>query len=335
MHQEVAYRTHSTLVPLDVVVVMNTERSNAALRESVAEAVRARVRELASGDGAPWLDGQLWNPVDVRAFVVNAADGTLRSPEDNPRLRWSEANAVGDSLVAEDFAAAVTAEITATPTNDARNEGIVVTALGSALATAATPASRRRLVLVVSAHDDPSAPLRDANLRPSDQVVVVVPDRDGPKCGPVSAPYLEAWARSTSPNRSVTNPCRGILLKDSFADYLPACLFRGASGTSSSRPRCRVRAFIPASAHCDSTRGWSAVEGTVPSMNEHLAGMTVCEVAPLQGDDERMCRDGGRYTGRSSGWCLPLAEPSCLPAPRLVATSAPSWATIETVCNLE
>lgn len=63
--------------------------------------------------------------------------------------------------------------------------------------------------------------------------------------------------------------------------------------------------------------------------------MSSCEVTQLQGRDARLCREGGRYNGTSSGWCLPAPTSRCVTAPRLVADAAPPWATIEVACDLD
>ncbi|HSO38049.1 MAG TPA: hypothetical protein VLT33_36225 [Labilithrix sp.] len=313
------------LPSLDVFVVVNapSSGSGAALRASVAAALRERARGLAEGD-APWLRG-LRNPIDVRALVTGDADPSaeLRT------IGWLEEN--GTRGGADRFAAAAEAALAAAAADEGRKEGIVAS-LHAALALPRATRSASRIIVLVSTEDDTTAPAAtDPLLRADDTLVVALAgSADGSACSTSPAPRLEAWARANG--GSVASPCTGIDLRTLFVDYGSRCLPhppRRAAGATS----CRLRAIVPAGTACDPARGWRTPE-TAPR-----DGSTSCDVVAIDdGDvDASACRDGSsHYEGHASGWCLPAATPACgNPAPRLVGGAAPPWATLETTCDLE
>lgn len=334
VHQHVDYRQYPVQPRLDVIVVVNAARtaSGVALREGVARALHDRARELADGD-APWLR-DVWNPLDVRAFVANVANGELVSPREQPALTWREENAT--KAGADAFGAAAEAALAATAANGARTEGIVAT-LHDALVTAATPPDAARIIVLVSSEDDASAPpTLDAMLRREDSIIVALPRAaDGPSCTGVSAPRLEAWARANG--GVVESACNDIGLKTSFVDYASRCLPQPSASAGGGDTSCRVRAIVPPGTACDSERGWRTPVAASPPLNRDLAAMSACDVVTLDGEDARHCRDGAsRYDGHASGWCIPTPSRTCsAPPPRLVGRAAPPWATIEVICNLD
>ena len=90
--QFVAYRQYPVRPALDVVVVVSTSstKGGAALRASVATALRTRMRQLAEGES--WLH-DVSNPLDVRAFVASAVDGSVRSADGVAVLGWRQQDA--------------------------------------------------------------------------------------------------------------------------------------------------------------------------------------------------------------------------------------------------
>jgi hypothetical protein len=313
VRQTVDYQQYHVEPKRDVILVVNTGSSNlgTTLRESVAKALHDRARELAEGEG-PWLR-YLWNPLDVRGFVIGAG-GAVRSPRDVVALGWNQLDA---SVAAADaFSSAASEEMARASTNEPRKEG-VVDALHEALAAARTPADAARLIVIVSAEDDANAPaVRDPLLRSSgDEIVVVIPG---------SAPNLEGWARANE--ASIRSPSSELHLRTFFVDYFTPCLSR-----TTRTARCRVRALVPPGTACNASRGWRTPSAafSAPSKSE-LLGMDSCEVVALEGDDLGACESGG-----ASGWCPPAPTALCgLVPPRLVGGAAPPWATIEVACNL-
>jgi hypothetical protein len=332
--QYVGYRRYDVQPRLDVVVVVSTSAANggAALRTTLATAVRDRMRELAGGEH--WLR-DVWNPLDVRAFVASAADGSLRSPATDAALAWREANAT--TAGADAFAAAVEVAIRAAPEGEAPSGGVVET-LRRTLGTTATEPPASRLVVLVSTADDPGAlPARDAALRPDgDSLLLVLPSvSDDTACSPIDAPSLTRWGKSN--DALVETPCSGLGLQTSFVDYASDCLPRELRRSTSAAEACRVRAFVPRGTPCDPARGWRSPKApSTPTLDPALEGLDACEVVALEGADAASCLAvGDRFTGTASGWCVPAPTRACSSSPpRIVGGAAPPFALVQVACEL-
>ena len=333
--QFVTYRRYPEQPRLDVVVVVSTSGASggAALRASVASAIRDRMRELADGE-SPWLRG-VNNPIDVRAFIASAADGSIRSPTETGALAWQQNDATRDGAAA--FADAVEAAIDTAPAGEARPGG-VVELVTRTLAFAGSPPDAARLIVVVSSSDDPGARASaDPAIRSTtDSLFLIVPAAsDTTSCVASEAPGLRGWAAANE--GLVATPCADIYLKTVFVDYAPDCLPSNLAPQPEARPACLVRAFVPKGTPCDPARGWRSPRAPRSApLNPALAGMDACEVIDLDGTDAERCRDHAeRYAGTASGWCVPATSRGCVSAaPRIVGAAAPPFALIEVVCAL-
>ena len=332
--QFVTYRRYPEQPRLDVVVVVSTSGASGApaLRASVSSALRDRMRELADGESRL---RDVNNPIDVRAFIASAADGSVRSPAETGALSWREDNASREGAAA--FADAVAAAIDAAPAGEARPGG-VVELVTRTLAFADSPRDADRLIVVVASSDVLSAQRStDPAIRPStDSLIVVVPPAsDTSSCASAEAPGLRGWAAANE--GLFETPCAGLDLRTFFVDYAPDCLPRELAPHSEARPACLVRAFVPRGTPCDPARGWRSprVPRSVP-LDPSLAEMDACEVIDLDGTDAERCRDHAeRYAGTASGWCVPATSRGCVSAaPRIVGAAAPPFALIEVVCAL-
>jgi hypothetical protein len=334
--QFVTYRQYTVQPRLDVVIVVSTStaRDGAALRASVAAALRARMRQRAEAES--WLRDVV-NPVDVRALVANASDGSILTTSDLGALAWREGDATVEG--ADAFAARVARAIDAVPDGDASSVATLAT-LQRTLQAAASAEEAARLVVVVATSDDPDATSAAMpTTRRSgggDSVVVVVPRSSAVECAPASGSGLASWARAE--DAALQTPCAGVDLQTSFADYAADCLPRPLAAQAQGHSACRVRAFVPRGTACDAARGWrSLAVASARPLDPSLAGMDACEVIELGAEDGAACRDPAQaYAGGASGWCVPSPSRACAvsPTPRLVGASAPPFARIEVACEL-
>jgi hypothetical protein len=327
--QLVTYRRYQVTPPLDLIVVLSTSAGadGAALRASVAEAVRARMRSLVDGE-SPWLR-DVWNPVDVRALVTSAANVAPGAPLELRTFAWREPNATREG--ADAFAAAVEAAVAAAPAGEAPSGGLVA-AMERARATTAPPGlTSIRLVVLVSTSADPSSlfpqPLPERAL--SEDTILVVPRAPGAYGCAMSefrSPEGGSWV-------SLRPACPDLDLSTSIADYASDCL---PPPSSASPATCVVRAFVPRGTPCDPARGWRAVsQPAVRSLDPALGDLDSCEVVELAGAEGAACRQGERHPAGASGWCLPAPSRGCAaPSPRVVGGAAPPSALLEIACDL-
>lgn len=331
IYQSTLVRRYSTLPKLDLFVVLRTSATadGAALRANVAAALRNWMRELARGDG-PLQD--LWNPMDVRAYVVSAAGGSVRSPADAPALAWREEDATDEA--ARTFADALDAELRDAPAGEGAPLGLL-DALGRVLAAGDTPPDGQRVVILVSSSDDPGAPAaKDPRLRGRDWVTLALPDAPA-EAGSCERPAAGSLTRWASVNGAVVRtPCKGLFFQGMVACSGRECWPQPIALTADGHPACRVRALVPRGTACDPTRGWRPSTEPVVS-SPSLLDSDVCDVVELEGMDADACRDpAAPYSRASSGWCLPGPVPGCSsPIPHAVGGAAPPWAKLEITCN--
>jgi hypothetical protein len=330
--QFVAYRDYGVRPRLDVIVVVSTSsaKDGAALRASVATAMRTRMRQLSEGES--WLR-DLSNPIDVRGFVASAVDGSIRSSADVGALAWHEEDATNEGSDA--FATAMESALRTAPDGEVSAAAVIET-LDRTQAFAASSDETERLVVLVSTSDDPGAPGTAApfSAKHGSSSVVVVPAAGGAACRP--GPGLGAWAKTSE--AVVQTPCSGLELQTVFVDYAASCLPRPLALAADGHGACRVRAFVPRGTACDAARGWRAPSAEASRTRDpSLADMDVCEVVELAGDEAVSCRvASSAWTGRASGWCVPDASRACgvASAPRIVGAAAPPFAHMEIACEL-
>lgn len=300
--QLVTYVRMSPRERSDLVVVVATADTNlgASLRAATAGAIREYARTLVE-------PRDLWNELDVRAFVASAVDGSIHGP-----LGVASPNATAEAVGG--FREAIVSAIDAAPPGEPSAERVVAT-VDRALAAAGTrPNVLSRIVVVTTSREVAAAlPHRGALV----DTLVVAPD-DG-----------ECSDRIERNGAAVQTPCSGIELRSWSDGVVGSCLPRPARA-------CRVRALVPRGAPCDEARGLRRPLVSVPPLDSGAAELDVCDVDELRGEDAAACERGAPYAAGASGWCLPAPPPSrCLGrAPRLVGGAAPSYATIEIACEL-
>lgn len=285
----------------DLVVVVATEGTSAgaSMRAAAARAIDEYLSELVQ-------PSDLWNEVDIRAFVASAVDGTVRGP-----LGYTSSNAAAATI--RDFANAITAEIDGARAGEPSPAAVVAT-IDRALAAAGAPSNvLTRIVVVTTSREVAAAlPRRSALV----DTLVVAPDEG------------ECVDRVEPNGAIVQTPCSGIALPRSV----------GCGGGCLPRPAraCRVRALVPRGTPCDETRGLRRPSLPIPSLHPDASELDACDVDELRGEDARACERGAPYTGGPSGWCLPASPPSRCVArgPRIVGGAAPSYALIEIACEL-
>lgn len=221
-------RRYSTQPKLDLIVALRTSPTadGAALRAAFAEALGAWALTRARGELAL---RDLWNPIDVPAIVVDAADGSIRSTRDDPSLAWQEADAT-DAGAAR-FTAAVDAAVRAAAAGEGTPDRLA-SSLDRALAI--DRHVQRLVVIVTTADASTSVFERSARMRDDDALLV-----------------------ETAGHR--------FTLETSFADGGPDCWPRPVAVTADGRAACRVRAFVARGADCDATRGWVRPATSAPA----------------------------------------------------------------------
>ena len=301
-----------------------------ASRARAAEALAEAVEEMRT---ALW--GR-WNPVDVRAFVVRVGEYAIRSPLDEPRLAWVEANASREG--AKTFVDAVVAAMNLPPVaSDAADS---VATLRFALGAIPARDGSHRIGTIVTGRDDRAANPEtdrfedwDSERSMTTSLALIAPNL-GDLCEDLSgATALGAWARK---NHVGCGP--HLEWRSSYAHY--ACPLPVATKDDGT-PSCRVRAlFTPTDdmpSSCDPRRGWSTSDEPALPRPSDWGDYVACEVKLLTGDEARRCKDRrDDCEGCASGYCLtdePLGR--CLePELRFVGGAAPSDVTLEIACNV-
>lgn len=315
----------------DFVFVVDPSSSPeaSASRARAAEAFAEAVEEMRA---ALW--GR-WNPTDVRAFVVRVGEYAIRSPLDDPRLAWVEANASREG--AKTFVDAVVEAMNRpSAASPAANS---VAMLRFALGVIPARDASHRIGTIVTGRDDPAANPE------TDRVETYDSERDLSTSVHLIAPYLGdfcedlsgasalgAWARA--------NFVRCGRLREGRSLYHGGCPLPVAR-KDDGMPSCRVRAlFKPTNdmpSSCDPRRGWSTSDEPALPRPSDWGDYAACEVTLLTGDEARRCKDRrDDCEGCASGYCLTDEPPGRCQEPelRFVGGAAPSDATLEIACNV-
>lgn len=319
--------------PLDLLFVVDRSGSPeaAAVRAETARLVTEMASDLQYNDGR-------WNPVDVRAFVVNVGEQGMRSADDDIRLAWLENNASREG--ADRFASGLRDALTAS--SPAVESTEVLATLRLALGAVPFREKAMKQVVLVTGHDDPSA---EASSEPRTPEYYREDIRYSLACAntkrveglPVQwlpdGWRLKKWADENYLGSSCT---------DSLSVFTTTsgsiCTRRVIARRPDGAPDCRVRAIDPDAevVYRDDT-GIGDCETRLRDTTADSERHRVCVVGALTGEDRRRCSDpNDTCEGCASGWCVIPSKPWRCGGEslRFIGGSAPPSTTLELVCNV-
>ncbi len=333
---------------LILIVDGSTTTEAAHVRDRLLRAVEQTAAELGSDSSSP---PARWAPVDIEARIMWIGGRTIRSTEEDARLRWREEQASDRGAAA--FVRGVADALADAPSPDVEPARALDT-LRLALALTPPLPGHQRTVVLATSHDDPTALAeREKSLEAADhpRMLSILPvtederederenEQDEQRC----AAGVEGWRLVEWLRKQVVTDFTGcgvrrldIGRRDSGLRRISGPVALRDDGT----PACRVRVHVwsndaAVETRCDPRRGWSGPVAVGSSPED--ASLT-CDVMMLTGEDDgSRCRDrGSACPGCASGWCIREETDPRLAGTwiRFIGGAVPAWATAEITCNL-